>query len=388
MEVLEQYKGREQALIKHKLLETYLERLFMIIGLTQDTIWYVDCFAGPWKESSEDLSDTSIGISLNIMNKCREGLKEIGRDVKFKALYVEKTRKSFKKLAQFLNSGIYPSIEATPEHGEFHLCREKILSWCGLNDFTFFFIDPKGWKDAIEIPTLRPLLKRRNSEFLINFMYDFLSRFHKHEDYQEDMKSIFGEVPDTKGMSAEKKEKYFLSLYKGFLKKTQPDNSKKARSAYFCVPDPCKDRTKYHLVYLTRHAKGIKVFMEASEKLVPEQRKVRAQAKQNKREGRTGQIEMFSSETTIDDKEIEFKTQLEILKVKDYWLKKLTSTPKRFDIIDLADMLEETDWLISYFQQAFKELEEEGKVKNLNKTRKRPVNVVNFEKGEKLMKII
>ena len=387
MKIPEEYKGREQALIKHKLLETYLESLFMIIGQKQDTICYVDCFAGPWEESSADLSDTSIGISLKIMNKCREGLKEMGHYVKFKAIYVEKTSKSFKKLEQFLNSGIYPAIEARPEHGEFHLCIEKILSWCGPKDFTFFFIDPKGWKNAIEIPTLLPLLQRRNSEFLINFMYDFLSRFHKHEDYQEDMKSIFGKVPDTSEMNVEEKEKHFLSLYRESLKKAQPGNNK-ARSAYFSVPDPCKDRTKYHLVYLTRHPKGIVVFMTASEKLAGEQLKVRAQAKQDRREDKTKQIEMFSSETTIDNKEIECKTQFEVEKVKGYWLKKITSDPKRFDIIALADMVEETDWLISYFQKAFKELVDEGKVKNLDDTSgKRRKHFIHFDKSERLVEL-
>ncbi|MDY6832203.1 MAG: hypothetical protein SWC96_10255 [Thermodesulfobacteriota bacterium] len=91
MVIPEIYRGKEQAYIKHQLLAAYLERLFMIIGLFQPVIRYVDCFSGPWKEKDENLRDTSIGISLEIMKKCREGLMKRGKSVSFKALFVEKT---------------------------------------------------------------------------------------------------------------------------------------------------------------------------------------------------------------------------------------------------------------------------------------------------------
>ena len=41
-------------------------------------------------------------------------------------------------------------------------------------------------------------------------------------------------------------------------------------------------------------------------------------------------------------------------------------------------MLEETDWFISHFQAAFKELQKEGKVRNIDSARIRPKNVVHF----------
>ena len=74
MDIPKQYKGREQTYFKHCLLEAYLERLFMIVGQYASTICYVDCFAGPWEEQGDDLGDTSIAKSLNIIKKCRDGL--------------------------------------------------------------------------------------------------------------------------------------------------------------------------------------------------------------------------------------------------------------------------------------------------------------------------
>ena len=70
----ESYDGREHSLVKHKLLEEYLMRLFMIVGQAESTICFIDCFAGPWSSQDDDLKDTSIGIAYNIMQKCGDGM--------------------------------------------------------------------------------------------------------------------------------------------------------------------------------------------------------------------------------------------------------------------------------------------------------------------------
>lgn len=72
--------------------------------------------------------------------------------------------------------------------------------------------------------------------------------------------------------------------------------------------------------------------------------------------------------------------------VKQYWLKKLSRTPRPFGDEDLANMLEETNWFETNLQQAFKELTEEGKVANLDARRKRPQKPVHFDKNERLQR--
>lgn len=383
MIIPEHYKGREQALIKHTLLQAYLKRLFMIIGQREQRICYVDCFAGPWKEGSEDLKDTSIAISLNIMRECHEGLRTLGKNVRFRALFIEKNIKSYKRLNSFLEKESTEEVNAESLHGDFYSHRPDILRWCGNDDFTFFFIDPTGWKDVVEIDTLRPLLQRRRSEYLINFMFDFILRVHNQENFEEHMIRIFGEVPDTSGLTPEKREKYLLDLYRSRLIKTQPySHSNKPRSAFVKILDPYKDRTKYDLVYLTRHPLGIKVFMEASEKLDLVQKFVRAQVKQERRVAKSSQMEWIAADFGIKD---DVKTDLS--EIKEYWLRKLSYEPERFGYEELADMLEEKGWFISDFQKAFNELISEGKVKNLDASRKRPVHAVHFDKGEFLKKL-
>lgn len=386
MQSLESYHGREQAFVKHRLLETYLQRLFMIMGLYQRSIRYVDCFSGPWQEGSATLQDTSIGIALKIFQKSREGFRKMGREVTFQALFIEKDRIAFQKLQSYLATFSQTGITTEAFYGDFFELRDSILEWCGPNDFTFFFVDPKGWKKVVEIPTLTSLLRRPNSEFLINFMYDFLLRTHTQESFREDMHAIFGEIPDTAGLSSEEKETFLLNLYRNRLKEISPEWGGKPRVVTVPVLYPKIDRTLYHLVYLTRHPKGITVFMDASEKLDLVQRRARAQAKQEDRETRSGQLELFRASEYVHDSE----KRSVAAEVKAHWLNKLSTTPHLFGLEELADMLEETGWFEGDFQAAFGELEKEGRAKNLDTKGRRRTKFVHFDahnnKGERLVK--
>jgi three-Cys-motif partner protein len=383
MEIPDAYKGREQAYFKHRLLEAYLERLFMIVGHHQKTICYVDCFAGPWQEKGTDLEDTSIAKSLNIIKKCQTGLGRIGNYPKFRALYIEKETKPFHKLKDYLMNRESDGVDTQAKHGSFYDLREEILSWCETNSFVFFFIDPTGWKKSVEIPILEPLLKRPNSEFLTTFMYDFVSRTVPRPEFQEDMQHIFGIVPDTQGMTPIQREEYLISLYRENLKQISPAGGGQPRTAYVKVLKPTKDRTLYHLVYLTHHPKGIVEFMEASEKLDLVQKKTCALAKQDKRVQRNGQSELFRADELVSENGEDH----DLTEVKEYWLTRLPLGRKHFGMHEFADMLEDTEWFPGDFQKALGELIKEGKVRNQDAKRARPVKAVNFEKGETLERL-
>lgn len=387
MEIPAHYKGREQAYFKHRLLEAYLERLFMIVGHHQRTICYVDCFAGPWQSQDEAMDDTSIGISLKIINKCREGLRGLGRNVQFKALYIEEKSRSFKRLKGFLEDRPDDGTVTHALHGQFHKLIDDILAWCDNGSFVFFFIDPTGWKNVVELPILDPLLRRPNSEFLINVMYDFLSRTVPQPEFQDDMERIFGSVPDAALMAPDEREALLMRLYREQIKSVSPARDGQPR--VICVPVlyPTRDRTLYHLVYLTHHPKGVVEFAEASEKLEFTQEALRAAAKQDKRIDRTKQFELFSAAQQAAEQ----REERDLSDVREYWLAKLTDEPQRIGIEALADMIEETGWLPNDLQRAFGELEKDGIVKNLDAKRKRRSKFVHFNanrnEGEHLMKV-
>ena len=387
MEIPAEYRGREQAYIKHTLLETYLFKLLMIIGQSLPTVSYVDCLAGPWQEAAEDLSDTSIGRSLATMRKCLESLQKVNPNVRFRALFVEKDAKKYRRLKEYLDNLSTP-VETESFHGEFDKVRHKILDWCG-SSFTFFFVDPLGWKHIVDIPTLEPFLKRPNSEFLINFMFEFILRAHKILLHEDDMINLFGQVPQTDGMTPEQKEACLVKLYRENLKSVLPPlPGRKPRSVTVPIQRPDKDRTIYHLVYLTRHPLGIVKFMDASEPLDFVQKAVRIQAKHDKKIETTGQGELFGAFESVKAEQ----GTVPISVVKEDWLRQLTSEPQQFGIERLADMLEETGWFESNFQEAFHELQLEGKVINLDvENSRRKKKFVHFDEnrscGERLAKV-
>lgn len=75
----------------------------MIAGRSEKVINYVDCFAGPWSEESDDLRDTSIGISLSL-DYVKSLEERHGAKVKFRALYIEKNDDAFAKQQGILHA--------------------------------------------------------------------------------------------------------------------------------------------------------------------------------------------------------------------------------------------------------------------------------------------
>jgi hypothetical protein len=145
--------------------------------------------------------------------------------------------------------------------------------------------------------------------------------------------------------------------------------------------EPQVSSTEISARYLTRHPLGIVKFMDASEKMDSMQKHVRARTKQQRRIEATGQEELF-----VDIIDSGNSDTVDIDVVKRYWLTKLSREPRQFGHEELADMLEETNWFESNFQQAFNELIVEGKAANLDTTRKRPKRPVHFEKKERLQR--
>jgi len=377
------YVNREQAFIKHTLLKSYLQKLFRIIGAGSRNrpieICYVDCFAGPWGDESEGMESTSIAISLQMLEACRLELTKLNVKAKMRALFIEKNRHAYSRLEAYLKSFTPPEIKADCRHGDFVALRGDILKWTGSDAFAFFFVDPKGWKEAgIEI--LSPLLARPKSEFLINFVYNFVNRTMSIPALQKEMVDLIGEKIELAGLTPERREEKILSTYRANLKKCLPHNGQRyqGRSAYVRVLHPTDDRTWYHLVYLTTHPKGIYEFMNISDSIELVQQSVRRSTKVAKQDELVGTADMFGSENCDDSEPVGRATESQ---VDQFWLNYLANGPRNVGLGEFADILESTDWFPNDLQKSLARLIASNMIRNQNSEAKRPKKPLHFEQG-------
>jgi three-Cys-motif partner protein len=144
----ELYTGREQTLVKHFILQKYLERFAHIVGSYWDVLTYVDCFSGPWNARSEKLEDSSFAIALKELRNARDTLaKPPGRPVQLRCFFLEKNRAAYAKLKEFADGVGDAKIEtrnATLEESIPEIV--DFVKRGGARAFPFVFIDPTGWR--------------------------------------------------------------------------------------------------------------------------------------------------------------------------------------------------------------------------------------------------
>lgn len=385
--VPEFYEGREQALIKHTLLKIYLEKLVLIIGMSAKQarrveICYVDCFAGPWGSADNTLEGTSISLSLNTLESCKRKLASLGVDAHMRALYIEKDPEAFQRLSTFLKYHASAAVEHDCRPGDFVDLRAEILNWCGTESFVFFFVDPKGWKDIL-IDTMRPLLTRPRSEFLINFAYNFINRTASMKEWQDAMVLLLGQSVDLTGRSPSEREEALVNSYREGLKRCVPSNRGfRARTAYVSVLDPIRRRTKYHLIYLTSHPTGIVEFMTISETIDTVQALVRTVKQIGTREKKSGIPDLFAKDSVDAPREDRSDPE----EVDSFWRQYLAGGERRIGTAEFADILEEKNWLPVELQTSLVRLVKAGVVKNLDaNAARRHSRPLHFEhQGERL----
>lgn len=356
------YVGREQALIKHTILKEYLEKLTAILAVTQSVFefTYVDCFAGPWQVDESKMDSTSIAISLQVLQRCKKAVESRGGRAVIRALYVEQSNDAYPLLKKYLDENTPVGIETHSIHGEFVASRQKILDWVGSKGSAFFFIDPKGWTE-VKVNTLAPLLARPRSEFVINFMYEFVRRTFGMERFASEMQELIGEEIGF-GLEDTDTESLILDTYRKNLKAKVPSTrpSYPVRSVYAKVKHPHQERTKYHLVYLTTHPKGLNKFMETYEEAVDLQGAIRAQIRDSKKEMKTRTADLFSEEPAyVDDRGTKTNRPL----IDNFWIQYIGSE-RVIDESGFAQILEDNSWFPGELQASLVRLIAQKKIQN------------------------
>lgn len=171
------YLGREQTLVKHSILQNYLEQFAIVVGSHWDTITYVDCFSGPWNVQSDDFRDSSFAIALDQLRKAREVHRSHGCLLRLRCLFLEKTRSAYLKLKTYTDS--IKDVEILPKNKKLEDAIPDIVEFIsegGKKSFPFVFVDPTGWT-GFAMETIAPLLRIRPGEVLVNFMTEHIRRF-------------------------------------------------------------------------------------------------------------------------------------------------------------------------------------------------------------------
>ncbi|MEZ4449888.1 MAG: three-Cys-motif partner protein TcmP [Nannocystaceae bacterium] len=290
------YGGREQAYVKHYVLEHYLQQLALKVGRFQPgtTLNYIDGFSGPWQHATEDLRDTSPHVALTKLLTAKRDLEAAGTPFQVRGFFVEKDATAHGRLRELLGSFEGAYAEAHVGEFEAHLEAARRFAGGGPKPFAFIFIDPTGWT-GYPLAAITPLLRVRPCEVLINFMTKDISRFidDKSSNARHSFVELFGDAEpleawrELEGTDREDK-----------IVETYCDRLRRAGGFDFTgatiILNPQHDRTHYHLVYATRSLHGLIAFRETERRAMSEQIAARAEARQQRRvDG--GQQELFAA---------------------------------------------------------------------------------------------
>lgn len=278
MKESEYYRDRLQTYLKHFFLERYLERVgFNICSFKEDFV-YVDGFSGPWKSTDETFEDTSFMIAIQKLRKVREAIERSrGRPPKIRCIFIEKEQRAFRDLQRAVEA--IGDIDVKPIPGEFEEVVPQVLDSIG-KSFSLTFIDPTGWT-GFGLQRITPLLQHKPGEVIINFMFDYINR-HFGGSFDE----LFGGTGWDPSMSEAQTVQLYCERVKMAGKFSHVTSTR--------ILKPISDRTYFHLVYATRHWKGVLEFRNVEQKFVYEQERVRTAAKRKRRREKTGQEELFA----------------------------------------------------------------------------------------------
>jgi three-Cys-motif partner protein len=282
VEEIDPYAGREQALVKHTVLRSYLQVLAFKLAQSSRsslTLNYVDGFSGPWRRSAEDSSDTSPHIALSVMKDVQEKMRGAGRSVRARCLFVERDSTAHEELVSLLSR--FPEVEAQALHGTFEDSLPTAVDFLrvGSDPFGFVFIDPTGWT-GFGLQRLKTLFVKR-SEVLVNFMTKDITRFLDHPESAPSLTELFdGDAwRDCARHAGMERADCLASRYAAAVERVLGFR----HAGYALVLHPEHERLHYHLVYATNSLAGLLAFREVERKAMTIQGEVRGSAQLRRR---------------------------------------------------------------------------------------------------------
>lgn len=245
---------------KHQILEEYLKAWFPILSKWSGRIVYLDGFAGPGVYSKGEEGSPVISIRIAHDHFLKDRLREII------FWFIEKDAKRAAKLAETLKEK-FPDL---PQKFQYEVVKSEFSTDLAKNldalekqgaklAPTFAFIDPFGFS-GLPMNLISRLMNYDKSEVLITFMAGFVNRF-TDELRENVMDELFGthrwsEINNIDDL--DRRRNFILKLYQDQL--LQAANAKYVKT-FEMIGE--KNQLIYHLVFATKHIRGLEVMKEA-----------------------------------------------------------------------------------------------------------------------------
>ncbi|HWZ96262.1 MAG TPA: three-Cys-motif partner protein TcmP [Candidatus Dormibacteraeota bacterium] len=290
------YTDREQTAVKHRILERYLSAFVPIVGAWAADISYIDCLAGPWQSMDPQFRDTSFGTAIDVLRATARVLSDRARYPRMRCLFVERDASAFAKLSKFCES--VRDIHVVPKNWDFVQHVSDVVNFVKdeSDSFPFIFIDPKGW-EQLDAKVIAPILRLNPGEVLVTFMTSWIVRFLSVPEKRFDR--IFGsDLPRLVQLRGEEQEEELVKCYSDLIRRA-------GNYKFVCslpVMKPSQDAFHFHMIYGTRHVRGVEVFKETEKSVVPFMHETRAMAQHRRRFENSGQFSLLGPDAEYKEK--------------------------------------------------------------------------------------
>jgi three-Cys-motif partner protein len=326
------YIGREQTKAKHFILKTYLQSLaFKVLSFSDLT--YLDGFSGPWETRTEDFSDSSFMISIEVLKDAQRQMARRGIHRRIRCFFCERQPDTFERLRAAVAPHHNPEdgFEIQLYSGAFTDAVARVRAFVG-NSFALIFIDPTGWT-GYDFDIIKPLLTPRLTEVIINYMHDFIARGASMSD--PSTVASFDPILGGPGWR-ERLDVELASRDRGMaVEKLFRDTLREVGGFQFVVSTkiyrPTIDRPHFFLTYGTKDKNGLSTFRDTEYKALKQQAADRSVAKERKREDTSGSSDMFAGiDAAVQSSRVDEFVRAEAVRASNFILESLANGPQTF----------------------------------------------------------
>jgi three-Cys-motif partner protein len=257
---------RAQTRVKHSILEAYLGPYFQIVGATNDTLVYVDGFAGPGTYTKADSGEAFDGSPLRALKLIADN-----------RIFAKKVDTVFIEVDPELHC---PLEEAVSRFAADNDCIRKPTTLCctfadgvrwlldhvkGNLAPTFLFVDPCGVEGTV-FETIKSVMAYKSSEAFIFFNIDGIRRIAGLSKPSEVLVELLGSRKRAEEMYAafqrstnvNEREQMILQSYRQALR----DDMGVPFTIPFRIESEDGQKTSHYLIHATKHALGFKIMKD------------------------------------------------------------------------------------------------------------------------------